>query len=480
MKRAKKLMITGAFLIVAALQVGAQIPNSLFFMPGVPQSNRINPAIQPGCGLYLGMPGLSPLRLQISSSSLAFQDLIYYNSELGVPITAFHPLGDQEAFLANLTDVNYMLGSLGTSILSMGFRAGKSFISFDLTTRVDANFYYPKGLFELPIYGLTDGETRSFNGMGVDLTAFVETSLGWSRKDLIIPNLDVGVRAKFLSGLANINTVNSVMEVTTSSDAITLNSELEINAAAPSMITITASDSSLIPDIDMDDTYFSTATPVDIAKAVLLDNSGFGVDIGINYQPIPQLMVSASVLDIGYINWNNTVTGGMDFAYDFIGVNVNPFTGMDTTFIQEMLDSAQTSVSVTAGQAYRSTLNTKLFIGASFYPIEKVGFGLLSRTDFLNDKISQQFTATANMTTGRFINLSLSYTYMTVSPKNFGAGLSINAGPFNLYVISDNIISGALWPTETQSVNLWFGMNLCFGYRVDKKTPPPKDRPLIL
>lgn len=477
MKRAKKILITGAFLFMAALQVGAQIPNSLFFMPGVPQSNRINPAIQPGCGLYLGMPALSPLRMQISSSSLAYQDVIYYNSD-GVPITAFHPDGNKEAFLANLKDVNYVLGNLGTSILSMGFRAGKSFISFDLTTRVDANLYYPKGLFELPIIGLTDGDTRSFNGMGVDLTGFIETSLGWSRKDFIIPNLDLGIRAKFLSGLANINTARSVIEITPSNDTISFNSDIEMNIAVPAMITISESDDSLIPDIEMDESYFENPSYVDIAKDVLLDNSGFGVDIGLNYQPIPQLMVSASVLDLGYINWNNTVTGGVDFAYDFIGINVNPFTGVDTAFIQEMLDSVKTPIDV--GQPYRSKLNTKLFVGASYYPIEKIGFGVLSRTDFLGNEISQQFTGTANMTTGRFLNLSLSYTYMTASPKNFGAGLSINAGPFNLYVISDNIISGALWPTETRSVNLWFGMNLCFGYRVAKKTPPPKDRPLIL
>ncbi len=464
---------------MAALQVGAQIPNSMFFMPGVPQSNRINPAIQPGCGLYLGMPGLSPLRVQVSSSSLAFQDVIYQNSELGVPITAFHPLGDQEAFLANLDPVNYVLGNFGTSILSLGFGAGKSFISFDLTLRGETNLYYPKGLFELPIYGLTDGQTRSFSGIGVDATAFVETSLGWSRKDLIIPNLDVGVRAKFLSGIANINTANSVMEVSTSSEAINFTSDMELNIAVPSMISITESESSIVPDIQVDDTYFETTSYVDIVKDMLLDNTGFGVDIGINYQPIPKLMLSASVLDIGYIKWNNTLTGSMDFAYDFIGVNVNPFTGIDTTFIQEMMDSAQSSVNILSGQPYSSKLNTKLFIGASFYPIEKIGFGLLSRTDFLSDKIAQQFTATANMAAGRILNLSLSYTYMTSSVKNFGAGLSINAGPLNLYVISDNIISGALWPTETRSVNLWFGMNLCFGYRVDKKTPAPKDRPLI-
>ncbi|MFC2129382.1 DUF5723 family protein [Bacteroidota bacterium] len=479
MKRAKKILITGAFLILASLQLGAQIPNSLFFMPNVPQSNRINPAIQPRSGLYFGMPGLSPLRFQITSSALAFQDVFTYNSDIDAMITPFHPLGDEQAFLDQLDPVNYFLNELGLSPISFGFRAGKNYFSFDLTTRVDASINYPKGLFELPLYGLPDGETRSFSGLGIDFTGFLETSLGWSRRDLIIPNLDLGVRAKFLTGLANVNTANSVLELTASSEALNFNSDLEYNIAVPSFINITEADSSLLPDVDVDDTYFNNP-PVQIVKEQLLNNIGFGVDIGINYQPIPQLMVSASVLDLGYINWNNTVTGNMNFAYDFIGINVNPFTGIDTTFIQELADSAQSSVSIVAGQPYRSNLNPKLFVGASFYPIEKIGFGLLSRTDFLNGKVAQQFTATANMTTGRFLNLSLSYTYMTSSVKNFGAGLSVNVWPFNLYIISDNVISGALWPTEAKSVNLWFGMNLCFGYRISKKVPEPKDRPLIL
>lgn len=477
MKRAKQILIAGTFLILATLQLGAQIPNSMFFMPGVPQSNRINPAIQPGCGFYLGMPALAPLRFQLTSSSLAYGDVITYNSELDSLITPFHPLGDVQSFLDKLDPVNSVINDFGTSLLSFGFRAGQNFFSLDITTRLDANIYYPKGLFELPVIGLPDGETRSFNGLGVDFTSYIETSLGWSRKDFIIPNLDLGVRGKVLSGLANVTTTKSVLEVTASAENLSFNSDLEYNIAVPSFITIEDSDSSFLPEITLPD---MDVTPIgDIVKDALLDNLGFGVDIGLNYQPIPQLMLSASVLDLAYINWSNTVTGAMNFKYDFEGVNVS-FDGIDTTFFQEMIDSAESSVSIIAGQAYTSRLNTKLFVGASYYPIEKIGFGLLSRTDFLSDGIAQQFTATANMTTGRFINLSLSYTYMVNSMKNIGAGVSFNVGPFNLYVISDNAISGALWPTEAKSVNLWFGMNLCFGYRLAKKAPTPKDRPLIL
>jgi len=49
--------------------------------------------------------------------------------------------------------------------------------------------------------------------------------------------------------------------------------------------------------------------------------------------------------------------------------------------------------------------------------------------------------------------------------KNIGAGLSVNLGPFNAYLLSDNGFSAIFWPHETRSANLWFGLNLVFGYK---------------
>ena len=93
-----------------------------------------------------------------------------------------------------------------------------------------------------------------------------------------------------------------------------------------------------------------------------------------------------------------------------------------------------------------------------------INFGILSRTDFLKSSIAEQLTASVNLSTGRFLNLTLSYSWINNYIKNIGTGLSINAGPLNIYVISDNALNAVLWPQEAQSVNLWFGVNLTFGY----------------
>lgn len=482
MKRIKRYLFTAAVLFIAMVTtLDGQIPNSMFFMPGVPQSNRINPSIQPGCGFYLGFPAAAPLRLQVKSSSLGFNDLIFYNEEIDSLITPLHPLASKEDFLKNLDRVNYFMTSLGTSLASFGFRAGESFFSVDITTRVDGSVYYPKGMFELVINGFPEDEPLSFSGLGADVNVFNEFSLGWSKSDFLLPNLDIGIRGKALFGLANLTTKRSSFELTTTMDTIGIRSDFQVNASAPGIVTFNEDIQSEDGPVLIDEDFPDNMPPMEIVQQVLsLDRFGMAIDAGVTYRILPQLKLSASVLDLGGINWNNTIQGAFNFDYDFTGLDANPFTGIDTTFLSELQDSLFSAYSFTTGQPYFSRLNTKLFVGASFYPVEKIGFGLLSRTDFLNQKVSQQFTGTVNMTTGKFANLSLSYSYISQKFNNIGAGLSFNVGMLNMYVISDNIISAGLQPLSTRSVNLWFGMNLTFGWKRAEKKAAQVDRPLIL
>jgi len=479
MKSITRIVITGIVLLgLMVIPIHGQIPNSMYFMPGVPQSNRINPSIQPGCGFYLGFPALSPLRLQVNSSSLAFSDVIYPVEGYDSLVTPLHPLGDKQAFLDQLDDVNYFLSSLGTSIGSFGFRAGKNFLSFDITMRFDGTIYYPEGIFDLLYSGAADGSVLSFSGIGADINVFNEFSMGWSRKDFLIPNLSIGVRGKILLGLANLSTANSVLDLSTSRDLWNINADMQINAAGMSILQF-SDDIENEPPVSINEALID-GPPMELVKEVFNPNHlGLAADIGLNYRPIPQLLVSASVLDLGSINWKNTLQGSFDFEYDFEGLEVNPFTGVDTTFINDLTDSLLNSIALEAGNPYSSSLTPKLFVGVSYYPIEKIGIGLLSRTDFLNQKLTQQFTGSVNMTTGKFINLSLSYSYISSSFNNIGAGVSFNVGPFNMYMISDNIISGALQPLNTRAVNLWFGMNLTFGWQRSSRKAKPMDLPLI-
>jgi hypothetical protein len=109
MKVFRRVIICLGVILTVSLQVGAQVNNTLYFMHGVPQSNRINPAHQPECGFYFGIPSISPARVEVSSSSLAYGDVIYPHPYEDSLITPLHPMGDKQAFLDQMKPLNYVV-----------------------------------------------------------------------------------------------------------------------------------------------------------------------------------------------------------------------------------------------------------------------------------------------------------------------------------------------------------------------------------
>ena len=482
MKALSRKLITLGVIAGMSLPAAAQINNTIYFMHGVPQSNRINPAFQPKCRFYFGM---TPWRVELSSSSLAYGDVIYQHpTQPDSLITFLHPEGDKDAFLELLKPVNFVASDFGTSLGYVGFRTGVGFFTLDLSTRWDGNIYYPGDLARLMINGAVDNTNYQLDGIGADLTLMDEVSIGWSRA--IMDNLNIGVRAKVLFGVANLSTLSSDLSVYTSKEVWTIQSDMKFNASIP-FAEVTYDEDGMMEDImikeDLENPSVST-----ISRYMFNGkNLGLGLDLGVDYRPMDQLQISASVMDLGYIRWKDEVHQ-VNYAmeYDYKGIEVNPFDfSEDYTFgdhldstLSEMTDSLSGFLEFSPGGVYSKMLNTKLYVGASYDITPNINLGLLSRTDFLNGRVAEQVTASANFTTGRVVNLTLSYSYMNAYYKNIGVGISFNFGFYNLYLVSDNALNSLFWPEETRSINLWYGANLLFGYKEFKKGGD-WDRPLI-
>ncbi len=478
-----KIIFSLALLLGVSLQTWAQTQNSLYFMNGIPQSNRINPARNPDCGFYIGIPILSPLSTQFSSNPLVYEDIIYPHPTEDSLITFLHPLGDQEAFLDKLKPLNVVLADTRTSIMSIGFGTGAGFFSLDLTTRAEVSLYFPGDLAKLVLEGAEEGGVYNMDGTGTDFSGFDEIAVGWS--GAIGNKWKIGVRGKALFGFGNLSTSRSELEVSTSEELWNIQADMEFNASLPFAEVVYDEDGN-IEDIIIEDDVNNMRPSSLFKQAFNAKNFGLAVDLGVDFRPSDRWLLSASVLDIGYIRWTDEVHKvSFKTDYDYLGLEVNPreFTGdlslgdyVDSSF-SALADSLSGGLEFTPGGIYTSHLNPKVYIGASWWATPGINFGLLSRTDFLRETIFEQLTASANFAAGRVLNFTLSYTFMNNYWKNFGAGISLNAGPVNLYLISDNTLNALFWPGEAQSVNLWFGMNLVFGYKECWKKD--QDRPLV-
>jgi len=435
----------------------------------LPQANLMNPASQQYCDFYLNIPVAGATSVTVSSSSVAFNDLIFpgtgeYSDSL---ITILHPSYNIDDFLVKLQKKNHIAPSLSTNILSFGFRSRNLYFHFGVMEHVSSYFGYPKDLMVLMFKGNSAfaGGRADLSSLSLDATAYGSFGVGVSAR--VSDALSLGIRAKFLSGVANAALKNHGTYLTVNEEDYThtLEADLSMNFSAP--VEIRTDSAGNVEDIVLKDDY---DTPENILYYLTHpDNPGFAFDVGAEYRFAERFQVSASVLDLGMIRWkrdvSNLVSKGQ-FVYR--GIDASPvFDVNDTTTLddvaEQLLDSLvdifQPSVE---HEAYTTSLSPKLFIGGTYSVTPSVRLGVLSRTEFRQKNIIQSFTFSANTSVKRWLNFTFSYTLANNAYNNIGVGLSLRGGPIQFYFMTDYAL-GLAFPDKSRALGGWFGLNLLFG-----------------
>lgn len=464
---------TKRFLAVAILFVYSvtTLGQSDFMIHGlrtVPQSIHTNPAQIPGYNATIGFPGASSIMLDFKNSAFAYKDIIERDRDDSLRIRQAH-------FLNQLKSDNYLFNTLNAEIFSLGFRAGGiNYISLSVSEKVNTSFIYPKDMMVLLFDG-TDafrGQSGDIGGFGLNFTSYHEFALGFARE--FSDRLSIGVRAKFLSGLSNIWTKKNDMDIyindsDTSNYAITATSEMDIYTSLPMGVRKGDNDTSsfiVVDDYDFGDNIDEFLNN--------FNNTGYAFDVGATYKPVSNATISLSVLDIGKINWEDNVrsfhTYGDEFTFE--GLEINDYFNDSTDFsdaLGEMTDSIRESFNMQEDSVkYSTNLNTKIYLGA-YYDLTKADrLGVLFKGEFFNKKLHPAFSLNYSHMFFKTIGLATNYTILPNSYFNVGFGAIFNPGPFQMYILSDNIYS-AIEPTEAKNVNLRFGINFVFGKYRDRK-----------
>jgi hypothetical protein len=445
-------------------------------MPGVPQSHLLNPATQPRCGFYLGLPLVSPLQLNVENSAFSVNDVLWYDGDS--TITFMHPDADQDKFLDNFGKSNYISTDVSTNIVSFGFRSGDMYFTYEITQRVSIRASYPGDMIRLALKGNEEGDEFDLSGFGVNAFSYLELSMGVSRK--LSDILHVGYKSKILFGQANMSTKRTDITLTTDEDWI-VRSKFDINATLPGVIIPTDADGNFkYDDIDFEEDL-QTSDYIKMATG----NFGLALDLGVHFKPIEKLTLSASILDLGFIKWKNytfNITQDAEFIFDGIEVEFND----STDFGENLLDSLEnTFVLNETENSYSTFLPAKIYLGVKYDIIDEISVSALSRTEFYKGRLRQQFNLSANFYPIKMVAASINYSIMNKTFNNFGLGLALKAGPFNWYMISDNLplvfaveqSSGVPIPHKTRTLNFRIGFNLVFGCAGTKKIT--RDMPLI-
>lgn len=485
----KPLFILILFLGILLPEVTAQNSQVLYYM-NLPQKHLLNPALRPSNSLYIGLPALSGINININNNFINFSDIFIKDQSSESIITFLHPDYDSDIFLDKIKDKNSLEPQVSVQLFGLGFSVGDNgYVFLDINDRVEGNFVFPGDIFKLALKG-----NQGFVGNKIDLSSlrgdmkyYREVGLGFSKN--FTNKLRIGVKGKLLFGIASASIDNRSLGITVNDDySHTLDADLTLNLSAPVTVQMDADQN--IEDIIFDDSRFDSASGV-VSFLSGKKNIGLGMDIGATYDISQKLVVSASITDLGFIKWKKDVTNlEADSQFEFSGLNLLDVANGTKTFDelgQEMLDSLKDSFTVSrVNDPFTTWLPFGVSLGGSYNLSKNFSLGLLSYSRVIGKQFRESVTLSANVNLGNALSTTLAYTVANHRFDNLGAGLAFRAGVVQFYFIADRIPvvwnkiisdnSTILLPTSWNTVNFRLGMNLAFGNRIKKKD----DKPMVL
>lgn len=500
-KLLSSVKLIGAILlmVICALPANAQFLRTSYFMEGSHYRMQLNPALTPTKG-YFNIPVVGAVNATVSSTSLSYQDVI----DIIDNGDSFYKSSD---FMGRLKDKNNLNVNFNTEILSAGWYKGQNFWSFNVGLRADIGANITKSMFSfLNEMDEFEDSWRNSNydisGQRLDVNSYVEVGMGYARQ--INSRLSVGGKLKFLLGAGNMNLkMNEVtMKANLPSDEdISYFEHLQMDDVnSPAKINdlrnkINAYHAKLTVDARLESSCKGLNLPEENgyiddfdfdAGKMGIAGYGFGIDLGASYKVLDNLTVSASVLDLGFISWSKgstkvaTTTGAnfeMEGSTYITGIDPNNPAGtimaiqkniellqtdaksyMDRVSGGDVLDyeMLQLKTDEQAAKSRKSRLAATMVFGAEYGLLNnKLGFGVLSTTRFLQPKTLTEITFSANYRPKNWINATLSYSAIQSLGKSFGLGLKLGM----LFLGTDYMFLGK----NSNSVNGFVGISIPLG-----------------
>jgi hypothetical protein len=201
-----------------------------------------------------------------------------------------------------------------------------------------------------------------------------------------------------------------------------------------------------------------------------------GVDLGATYSITDKINVSASVIDLGFINWKtnnqNFVTNDVDFTFQ--GIDVNQFL-QDSNFVSNFTDSLQGLFNASNdSSAYRTSLSTRFYLGGQFKVLPILNVNALWFNEFILGKYRPGFALGATFKIKELVSLSANYSMYGRAFGNVGLGANFRLGSVQFFVMTDNIL-GVLDLSSSKNWHANAGLAFNIGKPDKKKKKDEED-----
>lgn len=435
---------------------------TLYNMRSMYQRTSVNPGLLPDAKIYIGIPVLGSNYLNLSNSRLDIKGL------KGI----FEDQGNDSFFinvskLANLFEKrNYINVEFNMDLLNFGFALGKNRFGYATTLKTMSKFSYPGDLLKIVLEGNGGNNLdKTFDfGFGIDMQQYLEHGIWYGREHS--EKWSFGARIKYIQGISNVWLEKSDISFRTNPDDFGLNVTTDIKLNMSSAMF----NPGLIKDGKLDSSF-------NLQKAMRsFKNSGMGLDLGAQYYLTKRLSVSASIVDLGFINWKSNATNFQsrfpNQTTTFNGVDFDNFFNDSAGFenaLQNLADSLIDRLSLDqTHESYRRSLYTQFYLGGNYHFTKSHHAGVLVYGNFHQRRLHPGLTVSWNSKFTRMLSVSASYTMINNTFNNIGLGFTLSGGPFQFHIISDNIIN-AFVPEKGRMINVRWGMGFAIGRDKDER-----------
>ncbi|GEM_PF-3064079 len=475
MKKLTKIFV--AALVIASSSVSLFAQNNFrtaYFLEGYSYRYKFNPALAPERSYVSPVIGNTTLGVD---SNLSLANFLWKDDEGNLNL--FTKPGNTDEFIRNLKDMNNADVSAALSVFSVGFwnKPGTLFHSIDWTVRSESAISMPKSLLEImKLNSLTDNYT--LDGIGFSNREWSELSYGISGN--IKGVVHIGARLKLLLGLSNMEMKVDNLSLTNTAPGVwsaTGSGYMDLYLPHGTTIPTKGEIDPLCPAERANRLKFSETSLPEKKLEMLWPVPGIGVsaDFGISANIGRYVEVSASLLDLGIMRWNNHMiaytpssswtVNGLGYAVES-ALEIKDQWSCTTDFFDEVLpfemDNAEAK---SVSNVMTMTVNTGVNVKMPFY--DRLSFGLLGVAHIDNRNF--------NVFEGRFITSVCPLNWLDIAAgyayNNFGHStslvLNMHMKGLNLFLGTDSFLPLTKWsngiPAGRLNTSVSFGLNFCFG-----------------
>ena len=362
-----------------------------------------------------------------------------------------------------LRAINHFQTDLDIDLIGFGFGFKKWYFTFGIANHSDLLLSYPHDVLSLEDENLQTAINRAtpinLKNLGAEITFW--NSIGLSAAKELRDGLKVGLRLKYLQGMANIDTHRSELLFNTTNNPNTLEvlMKMRINTSFPVIPGYAAN--GLVNSLNFDNSFNNIA-----GDFIFNGNHGMAIDAGIVYDLDDMTQFTASFTDLGFIRWKkNTNSFTLTRNYSFDAVDLAQFqanTGQ-TNFLRALQDSISGAFSTSGSAGTYFTLSpVKIFGGVTRVIRPNLRAGAMFRIEIYNLQV------------------------MNNKFNQIGAGISLGNRGAQFFLVTDNIPirfmkdfnSPIIWPYNARMLSLRLGFNLLFNScnKKEKKQQPKNYR----